>query len=530
MGKVRWIGLVVVIGGLFVGLGLVLHLPPFGSDSLEPIEPTGGRVDAAEAYRRAANAVVRDIELTAAPATIELDGSALETWAFNGQVPGPEIRLTAGEVLRARVRNDLPQPLTIHWHGIAIRNDMDGVPDLTQEAIPPGGEFIYEFTAPDPGTYFYHPHTGTQLDTGLYAPLIVEDPAEFSGYDLDVPVLLDDWIDGTGDSPDEILERLQGGGSAMEDMESDESKGMDSMEGMHGDEQTPPASGEGTMREGEEEAAETGAAEGPLGDDTGDVDYPFYLINGRAPADPAVFEARPGDRVRLRIINAGSDTPFRVAVGGLPLTVIATDGFSVEPVTVDSILVGMGERYDVAVSIPDEGAFPLVAQAEGKGGRALAVLDSGTGDLPMPDVSVPELQRRLLTLDDLVATDAVSLPPGEPDRTYRVGLTGTMARYNWALTGTEEDGVTLPVREGERVRLVFANETAMWHPLHLHGQTFQVVREDRTLGARKDTVIVPAQGRVTVEFLADNPGQWALHCHNIYHAEAGMVIALTYVS
>ena len=478
--------------------------------------------------------MIRDVELIAAPATFDLDGSAIKTWAFNGQVPGPEIRLLAGEVLRARVVNNLPQPMTIHWHGIAIRNDMDGVPDLTQEPIPPGGEFVYEFTTPDPGTYFYHPHTGTQLDTGLYAPLIVEDPSEAGTYDRDIPILLDDWIDGTGETPDEVLERLLVGGSAMQDMESDGSAGMDGMDGMEGmpggDEGTAGDPHEGTMQEGEELAGGTVQTEGPLGDDTGDVDYPAYLINGRTPSDPAVFEVGAGERVRLRIINAGSDTPFRVAVGGTPMTVVATDGFAVEPVTVDTLLVGMGERYDVVVSIPGDGAFPLVADAEGKGGRALAVLSAGASEMPMADIAVPELEGRLLTLDDLVAAESVSLPSGEPDRTYRVELAGSMAKYNWAITAAEEEGVTLPVHEGERVRLVFENQTAMWHPLHLHGQTFQVVRANGTLGARKDTVIVPARGQVAVEFIADNPGQWALHCHNIYHAEAGMVITLTYVT
>ncbi|HEX6581400.1 MAG TPA: multicopper oxidase domain-containing protein, partial [Actinomycetota bacterium] len=373
-----------------------------------------------------------------------------------------------------------------------------------------------------------------QLDTGLYAPLIVEDPSEAGTYDRDIPILLDDWIDGTGETPDEVLERLLVGGSAMQDMESDASAEMDGMDGMEGmpggDEGTDGNPHEGTMQEGEELTSGTVRTDGPLGDDTGDVNYPAYLINGRTPSDPAVFEVGAGDRVRLRIINAGSDTPFRVAVGGTPMRVVATDGFAVVPVTVDTLLVGMGERYDVVVSVPGDGAFPLVADAEGKSGRALAVLSAGAGEMPMADIAVPELQGRLLVLDDLVAAESVSLLSGEPDRKYRVGLAGSMATYNWAITAAEEEGVTLPVHEGERVRLVFENQTAMWHPLHLHGQTFQVVRANGTLGARKDTVIIPARGQVAVEFIADNPGQWALHCHNIYHAEAGMVITLTYVT
>lgn len=458
---------------------------------------------------------VREVQLTAAPATIDLGGRTVRTWAFNGQVPGPEIRLRAGELLRAEVRNELPQPLTIHWHGIALVNDMDGVPDVTQEAIAPGAEFVYEFTAPDPGTYFYHPHTGTQLDTGLYAPLIVEDPTEAGTYDREITLLLDDWIDGTGESPDEVLERLQGGGSEMEGME-----GMGGMEGM-------PGMGTGEAAEEEmETATDTQASEGPLGDDTGDVRYPLYLVNGRPPTDPPVFDVGLGEEVRLRLVNAGSDTPFRVAVSGQRLTVVATDGFPVSPTPADAILLGMGERYDAVITIGHEGVFPLVAEAEGKGGRALAVLRTGAGPLPGPEVDVPELRGRLLAPEDLMPTAETALPAGRPDRTYELALTGDMAAYRWGIEVV--GGGELSVREGERVRLVLDNRTLMWHPIHLHGMTFQVVGPGGTAGPRKDTVIVPARDRVAIEFIADNPGRWALHCHNIYHAEAGMQTVLTY--
>ena len=497
----------VVLGA--VGLGAwVVAAAPWRDERVEVrVGPRSAFVEEAERARRADGAVVRDVTLTAAPARIRLGDRSVETWAFNGTVPGPEIRLDAGEVLRARVENKLPAPLTIHWHGVALRNDMDGVPALTQEAIEPGGELVYEFTAPDPGTYFYHPHTGTQLDRGLYAPLIVEEPSANPPTERDITVMLDDWIDGIGESPDDVFERLRAGASGME--------GMEGMEGM----------GEASEEEME---AETGSKEGSLGDDTGDVDYPLYLINGRPPTNPKTYEVEPGAQVRLRLINAGSDTPFRVALGGGRLTVVASDGFPVEPVTVDSILLGMGERYDALVQLPEPGAFPLVAVAEGKRAQALAVLRSGPGPSPSPDAKPAELDGKLLSLADLRATPEVALPRGEADRTYRLALTGDMATYRWGIIAPSEEGITLPVREGERVRLVLENRTMMWHPIHLHGQTFQVAAE-RGPGPRKDTVIVPAMGAVTVDFMADNPGQWLLHCHNIYHAEAGMQTVLSYV-
>ena len=512
---------VIATAAAVIGAGVWASVArPWQSDEAARIVgPADPLVATIEQARRPENATVRDVTLTAAPASVDLGDRTVETWAFNGTVPGPEIRLRAGEVLRAQVRNQLPDPLTIHWHGIALRNDMDGVPGVTQESIEPGAEFVYEFTAPDPGTYFYHPHTGTQLDRGLYAPLIVEEPAAPAEYDEDFTVMLDDWIDGTGQTPDDVLARLRSGVNQMEEPAEDDMGGMDmdmSGTGMGG-----------TAAPGMDMDESSG--EGPLGDDTGDVEYPVYVINGRTPTSPAEFAVAPGDRVRLRLVNAGSDTPFRVAVGGSQLTVIATDGFPVDPVTVDTLLLGMGERYDVLVTVPGSGAVPLVAAAEGKDAQALAVLRSGPGDSPAPDVSPAELGGQLLTLADLQATPEAALPPATPDRTYRAALTGDMASYGWGIAASEEGGTTLPVRQGERVRLVIENQTMMWHPIHLHGQTFQVATGDG-VGPRKDTVIVPAMGTVTVDLVADNPGQWALHCHNISHAEAGMMTVLSYVA
>ena len=471
------------------------------------VQPAGAAVVEREQTRRGSNAAVRDIDLTAAPATVELGDRSVDTWAFNGTVPGPEIRLAAGDVVRARITNDLPAPLTIHWHGIALRNDMDGVPDLTQPAIAPGGTFVYEFAAPDPGTYFYHPHTGTQLDRGLYAPLIVDEPAASATLAADYVLMLDDWIDGTGKDPDEVFDDLRSGSGAMSGMDM----GGHDMAG---------------MRAGDMEGTDD---ESPVGSDSGDVEYPLYLVNGRAPSAPAEFAAKAGETVRLRLVNAGSDTPFRVAVAGTRLTVVATDGFAVEPVTVDTLLVGMGERYDVTVTVPAAAVTPIVAVAEGKIGQALAVLRTAPGELPLPDVTPAELAGRTLALRDLRAAAAVALPDQAADREYRVALTGSMADgYKWAIDAPAEGGATVPVREGDRVRLTFVNESMMWHPIHLHGHTFQVDTGSGP-GPRKDTVIVPPMGRVTVELDADNPGQWALHCHNIYHAEAGMVTVLSYL-
>jgi FtsP/CotA-like multicopper oxidase with cupredoxin domain len=403
-------------------------------------------------------------------------------------LPGREIRVGAGDIVDAELVNRLPVETSIHWHGVALRNDMDGAAGVTQPPVGPGGRFRYRFVAPDPGTYWLHPHTGTQLDRGLYAPLIVEDPAEPGRYDAEWVVLLDDWLDGTGTDPDRTLAGLRQG------------------------------SGMGHMH--------TGVGGGRLlGGDAGDVSYPYYLVNGRVPSAPALFTGRPRQRMRLRFVNAGSDTAFRVALGGHRLTVTHTDGFGVDPLETDALLIGMGERYDAEVTLAD-GVFPLVAVAEGKDASAFALVRTSSGSAPGHGTRPAELDRAVAGYDDLHATDAARLTGRSADVVHRVTLTGGMMGYDWGINGRRYDGSAPPlgVREGQRVHVTFENATMMWHPMHIHGHTFQIGDS----GPRKDTAIVLPHSRLTCAFDARNPGQWMVHCHNTYHAEAGMMTTLGY--
>jgi len=491
---------------LITGVGVLVlgALAGCGGENASPIAADSDAVRTAEARRRRAGARVHDVELTAGPTTVDLGGPLVATWAYGDTVPGRELRITAGDVLRARVRNALPDATSVHWHGVALRNDMDGVPGLTQSPIGPDAEFVYEFTVPDPGTYFVHPHAGVQTDHGLYAPLVVEDPQEPGAYDVDQVVVLDDWTDGVGEDPDTILRRLLSDGHSMGGMSG---MGMGGMSGSQGDRQLSP-----------------------LGRDTGDVAYPYYLANGRIPTAPQVTRANPGQRVRLRLVNAGSDTAFRVGIGGHRMTVTHTDGFPVRPVDVATLLVAMGERYGVTVTLGD-GVFPMVASAEGKAGQALLLLRTGSGDAPRPDFRPRELSGRLLRPSDLQATDDVALPTRDPDRTLPVRLGGGMMTYRWTINGrTFDDMQPLRLRQGERARLRFANHSMMYHPMHLHGHTFQVLGPGGRVGPRKDTLIVLPGQRLDADLVADNPGQWAAHCHNAYHMEAGMMTVLSYES
>ncbi|MEU6259424.1 multicopper oxidase family protein [Streptomyces sp. NPDC047043] len=492
----------------------------------ELVSPSGSQVARAE-QKRGGTGKVHRLNLTAARTVLDLGGGVTApSWAYHGQAPGKEIRIQAGDTLAAELSNQLPDRTTtsVHWHGIALRSDMDGVPPVTQTAVRAGAGFTYRFVADTPGTYFFHPHVGVQLDRGLHAPLIVEDPREPLSYDDEWVVVLDDWLDGVTGTPDEAFAELSHGMGGM-DMDGMDMSGMDmSGEGMTGASASPSASSGGMSMK----FMLMGATSELLGGDAGDVKYPYHLVNGKLPADPEVFRGKPGRRVRLRIVNAGADTAYRVALGGHRMTITHTDGFPVEHRQTDALLIGMGERYDVLVTLGD-GVFPLVAVAEGKSAGGMALVRTASGSAPGPAVRPKELDGVIVTASGLRATDDVRLDTKKPDRVHRVELTGGMAKYNWAINGRRYDmkdptAHPLLVEEGQRVRLDFVNTTTMWHPMHLHGHTYQL----GSTGPRKDTTIVLPKKKVSVLFDADNPGQWMLHCHNAYHGEAGMMTLVAY--
>lgn len=506
-----------------------------GSNAL--VNPSGSAVAAAEKKRKGTGRQ-QNLTLTAAPAMIDLGGGVMpKTWAFDGRTPGKQVRLSVGDTLVAELSNQLPNRTTtsIHWHGIALRNDMDGVPPATQAAVRAGSTFTYQFVADAPGTYFFHPHVGVQLDRGLYAPLIVEDPKETLAYDDEWVVLLDDWVDGVTGTPDEVFAELKQGMGGM-DMRESASPSSSGMEGhdmgdmggmdMGGESASPSAaasSGGMSMK-----FMLMGAESDLLGGDAGDVKYPYHLINGRVAADPDVYTGKPGKKVRLRIINAGGDTAYRLALGDHKLTVTHTDGFPVQHQETDALLVGMGERYDVLVTLGD-GVFPLVALAEGKNANGLALVRTGSGSRPSATVRPKELDGMIMSASQLRAADDVRLKSAKTDVTHQIKLTGGMDKYNWAINGApfdmnDPDAHPILIEEGQRVRLDFLNDTDMWHPMHLHGHTYQLGGS----GPRKDTSIVLPKKKLSVFFNADNPGQWMLHCHNAYHGEAGMMANVAY--
>jgi FtsP/CotA-like multicopper oxidase with cupredoxin domain len=412
----------------------------------------------------------REVRLVADVGEVEVGPRGVyRTWLYNGEFPGPEIRVREGERLRVTLGNHLPEETTVHWHGVPVPNPMDGVPGVTQDPVPPRGTFVYDYVARPSGSYMYHSHVGLQLDRGLLGSLVIEERTPHVSYDREYTVVLDDFL------PDEP--RPVAGGMMSRDVPR----------------------------------------------------YAALLINGRPPEDPPALEITRGERVRLRLLNPGSGNTFRVAVAGHPMTVTHTDGRPVRPVEVDALLIGMGERYDVVIEANNPGTWALVAASIRRGpAPARAVLRYQGSREPAPaDGEIPEGLRggRLLSLADLQSVETTGEASGSPDRTFDLTLSGGMMSSAWTIDGQAyPNAEPLEIREGERVRVRMGNMSMMPHPMHLHGHFFQVG------GALKETVLVPPHmGRLTFDFTADHPGDWFFHCHNLYHMESGMARVFRYV-
>lgn len=503
--------------GSLSGLGaLCATASGLGALACRERSPDGGVRPSPGPGERAAAGPLRELRLGAAAGEVEVaPGHRYRSWFYDGAFPGPEIRVREGDLLRVVVQNDLPEATTVHWHGIPLPNRMDGVPGVTQEPIAPGASFVYEFPAEPAGSFMYHSHVGLQLDRGLLGPLVIEERDPHVAWDREHTLVLDDYLPG---EPEPIFPRAQGGGGMMGGM----------MERMR-------RGGRGMM------GGREGMMEGPGGADGGGMmgmmsgrtpGYAGTLINGRLAAAAPTFEVRRGERLRLRLLNPSGATTFRFAVAGHRLTVTHADSRPVRPVTVDAVLIGMGERYDVILEANDPGAWAMAAHPvlEVEAPPGLAVLryrDAAAGRPPEGQVPEGITGGRLLALDDLVAVGPMPAERGEPDRVFDLALTGgMMMEPGWTIGGqAHPDADPLEIRRGERVRVNMVNHSMMLHPMHLHGHFFRVGR------AVKDTVIVPAHmARIRFDFVADNPGDWLFHCHNLYHMESGMARVFRYRS
>jgi FtsP/CotA-like multicopper oxidase with cupredoxin domain len=419
------------------------------------------------------------------------------------------IRTHVGDRFRVRVENTLNEPSLIHWHGLTPPWQQDGVPGVSGPPIPPGSSADYDFPLRFGGTFWMHSHQGFQEQLLMAAPLIIRDQRDRPDQQ-EVIVMLADF---SFTPPEQIFEGLKKGG-------------MSSMGG------SPPAPASGGMK-GMTMAPGT-ATDAAAKPDLNDVTYDAFLANDRTLGDPEVVKVEPGGRVLLRVINSSSMSAFHVDLGALDGELIAVDGFPIAPVAARRFLIAVAQRLDIRLAIPRAAAaYPVLAVLEGETKQTGIILRAGNA----PITRIPDTANAAsppLTLDLERRLRAVKpLKPRKADRTHTLNLTGEMAGYVWSINNVAwtKDVPPLPVAAGERVELIFVNQTRMQHPMHLHGHEFQVVEIDgkRFAGAVRDTVLVPPRRRVVVAFDANNPGLWALHCHLLYHLESGMFITLGYV-
>ncbi len=518
----------------------------------------------------------QQIDLTVADGLREVAGRRGLGVAVNGTVPGPLLRLKEGDEVTLRVTNRLHQDTSIHWHGLLVPFQFDGVPGVSFPGIKPGETFTYKFPLRQSGTYWYHSHSGLQEQSGHYAPLII-DPAEPDPIqsDREFVLLLSEF---TAMDPHQIFDRLRTG------------------EGYFNRQKTTWT--DGYRLSGAERRMWAQMRMPPT--DIADVSAPTYtyLANGLPALQAPEFLFRRGERVRLRLINGSAMTFFNVRIPGLKLTVVAADGQAVKPVTVEELQVAVAETYDLLVE-PDGTAFSIVCEAMDRSGMALATLSTTPGQrapvpplrkaplltmadmgmnhgddghdhdggkastsmdgMPMRDISLlppdvrvgpgidmvsmapadkmgdpgiglRDVDHRVLTYRDLAAL-VPNKDTREPGRLLELHLTGNMERYMWSFDGQMFNAVSdVPIRFAwnERVRVKLVNNTMMAHPIHLHGMFFELVNgQSPAHQPRKNIVTVQPGASASFDLTANEPGDWAFHCHLLYHMHGGMMQIVT---
>lgn len=541
----------------------------------------------------------KHFKLAIGPQPVNFTGKERIATAINGTVPGPILRWKEGDRITLDVTNNLTESSSIHWHGIILPAEMDGVPDISYDGIAPSTTFRYQFQVKQSGTFWYHSHSGFQEQTGHYGSIII-DPAtpDPVSYDREYVVMLSDWSD---EDPTDIyatLKKMSGYYNFAERTTGDlirdiREKGLT---GTWND-----RSMWNRMRMSDRD----------LSDVTG---YTYtYLMNGQTPADGWTGLFKRGEKVRLRIINGSAMSFFDVCIPGLSMTVVAADGQNIEPVTVDEFRIGVAETYDVIVTPNDDRAYCIFAQALDRTGYARGTLtpdhnltidvpemdpypilshqdmgmkmdmqmdmggksaepshnmmqmdgmggmDGMTGmkssttirgpaghgsnskiihadtefgphvdarasspqyRLDDPGVGLRNNGRRVLTYADL--RNIYPTPdPRDPEREIQLHLTGNMARYMWSINGVKySDAEPLRFKYGERLRIIFVNDTMMNHPMHLHGMWSDLESGDGKRIPRKHTVIVQPGAKISYLVTADARGEWAYHCHMLYHMMA----------
>lgn len=441
-------------------------------------------------------------EIAIATRVIEVKGKAAKVFALEAK---EGFVFDESQELRLGLTNRLDEPSLVHWHGQTPPSNQDGVPVLSQAALKPGENYAYAFS-PRAGTHWMHSHVGLQEQKLLAAPMIVRDKAAIAADMQEHVVMLHDFIFR---DPEEILAELKAGG---------------------GDHAAHSGMGGGDMSQMDHSKMAMPDMPAMLND----VTFDAFLANDRTLDDPEIVKAETGGRVRLRIINGTAASNMWIDMGGLEADLIAVDGNDVMPLRDRLFPIAIAQRIDLLVQVPkDAGAWPVLFRPEGTTARTGLVIVAGNGAVAKIS-GEGEMAPALDLAFELKLRAKKNLRPEPVTRTEMLMLTGGDKNYAWGLNGKESahHDTLFAVRLGERIAVMMHNMTGMSHPMHLHGHHFQVVEinGERIAGAVRDTVLVPPKAAVTIAFDADNPGNWAFHCHHLYHMNAGMMGAVAYVN
>ncbi len=480
--------------------------------------------------RRPVTGPLVEYDLYITEQTVSPAGKPVRGLTINGGIPGPTLRFREGDFARIRVHNQLKDEETsTHWHGLLLPNKEDGVPHITTPPILPGKTHTFEFELRHSGTYWYHSHTHFQEQSGVYGSIVVTPRGgEPVKADREQVLLLSDWTDI---DPHEVQRMLMRGSDYFGLMR----RNSQSLLG---------AAQKGMLKDYFKREWSRMA---PM--DVSDVGYHAFLINGQRSTQ---ITGKPGERVRLRLINASAATYFYLHSSAGPLTIVAADGPPVEPVKVERLFMAIAETYDVLITIPASGQYELRATTQDGSGHASAFF--GEGKLtPASDPPRPNLYKmdEMLNLaleekeDDpraslnlprpgspyrvLRAPQDTTLPAKLPRRKIKLHLTGDMNRYIWSFDGkTIAQEPYVMIKKGEIIELELINDTMMHHPIHLHGHFFRLLIGQGARSPLKHTVDVPPMTSRTVEFEANEEKDWMFHCHILYHMMSGMARVFRY--
>ena len=497
---------------------------------------------------------------------VNFTGKRRHAIAINGQIPAPILEFTEGDTAIIRMHNMMKMETSIHWHGILLPNKEDGVPYLTTSPVEAGKTYTFTFPLIQSGTYWYHSHTMLQEQSGLYGSIVIH-PAQPEPELKEYVLLLSDWTD---ENPHQVLRYLKRGGEWY-------------------------AIKKGALQS-YGEAIAAGAFKDKLKQewqrmpamDVSDVYYNKFLLNGQEKNE--FKDAKPGEIIRLRIINGSASTYFNLQYANSYMRIIAADGINVTPVNVNKLEIAIAETYDVLITVPESGAAELRATSWDVTGYSSAYFGNGpvikAPDIPklnyfkmmkemggmnmkgmdmgnmqgmdmknmnMPnDTASPKKEMDMNSMEGMKMSDMAGMDmkmemPGEfnynmlralhpttldsslKPREVKLTLTGNMLRYVWSFDfKTLSVADKILIRKGERVRFVLTNNTMMRHPLHLHGHFFRFMNAQGEYSPMKHTFDIKPMETVTIEFEANEQQDWFFHCHILYHMMAGMARIVSY--